>query len=898
MGDMGGYGRAAVAGIMAALVFAAGGYSQGMTEISSFEDLAKIGVDPDYPLNGSYELTADINASASRELGDGAGFLPIGRRVVTHMDGFAEVLDTTKAFTGRFDGKGFAVRGLYINRTASVEANTGLFGYAHYAEIANLSVEADTVTGFRAVGALVGRMLMTKVAGCYSSGRVAGNNEVGGLVGVIDPRTVGAADTAVQFSYSSADVRGHSDVGGLVGVNEGSRIAGCYTTGTVTGAAAGQRVGGFVGYNRYTSANISRSFSLAAVSGGEAVGGFVGENGGMGDALGGTVTVSYSAGPVSGGGAGGFAGRNNSGGSVSSCYWDTERSGQAASDGGNTVYGRTSAQMRDSIYTTWGNLVSDQIWGWANNYPYIKKGIPVYTMTFRAGPGGKLSGRTALDSTLHTQRVNPGVDGAGVTARLSDIGESFAGWYLAGSNEKLAVKSYEGFTVAAISEDGMTIALSGLSADVDIEARFTLKKYTLSYASALTSGKVGGRVGIVGDGDTSLIQAADTLRRPVEYGSVGPVVVAVPGDGFKFVRWSDQPRGTVGEALRSDTAWHDTLFYAIFVSDSVTLTYSVEGTAGGILEVRRANGTWQQVLSPDTAMRLPIGGSGPVVRATVRAAMFYDWQFVGWTDGADTTYRADSFLQEDMSVAAVFEFISYKVTYTGGTGGKVVEGEWTPPEVDDGGDDNGDGGDDDTGLPALAPENDGGAAVPVGMLAYKVDYNKRGPLVTAVPDSGYVFVRWSDGVMTPARSDSLAKNADSMVVALFEGIVAVKSAGRVIPDNVRDETALIAPVMIKAGTFTAGPNPVSKHSGSVKIFWTGRMLKNGTLSVYDAGGALVGKVSVSDNSTGSGGRRSVGAWGLTDGKGRPAAEGAYLIRGTLTRVDGAKERVSLIIGVR
>jgi len=126
--------------------------------------------------------------------------------------------------------------------------------------------------------------------------------------------------------------------------------------------------------------------------------------------------------------------------------------------------------------------------------------------------------------------------------------------------------------------------------------------------------------------------------------------------------------------------------------------------------------------------------------------------------------------------------------------------------------------------------------------------------------------------------------------------VSITGSDRVIIDDA-DETGLIAPVKTLSAVFTAGPNPVSKSVGSVTFFWQGRAVNKSVLSVFDAQGNLVAKVTVSDDGKGID-RRVVGSWGLTDRKGRPVAEGTYLIRGVITTRDGGRERVAFKVGVR
>ena len=124
--------------------------------------------------------------------------------------------------------------------------------------------------------------------------------------------------------------------------------------------------------------------------------------------------------------------------------------------------------------------------------------------------------------------------------------------------------------------------------------------------------------------------------------------------------------------------------------------------------------------------------------------------------------------------------------------------------------------------------------------------------------------------------------------------VSVAGNDRVIPGS-GSEVVVVAPVQVVAGEFTVGPNPVAKASGKVGFFWQGKVVKSGTLYVFDASGNLVAKVSVSDNGS-STARREIGSWNLT-AKGAPVSEGTYLVKGALVGKDGSKVKVSSILGV-
>jgi len=636
-------------------------------DISSFEELSLIGVDESYPLGGEYRLVDDIiDTSGGRSLNGGAGFLPIGARRVTRPGagfGDPDVIDSTKAFTGTFDGGGHFIRGLYIKRTASDAAgsgsNIGLFGFALGATIRNVTVIADTVAGYRYVGALVGRQSGGLVENCVAMGAVVGKADVGGLVGLLEN------DGTVRLSYSSADVGGDdvNTVGGFAGLNDAA-ISESYSVGSVS-VAEGEKVGGFAG-SLTDRAKVISCYSTAAVSGGSAaaVGGLVGN---VDD--GGEVRQSYAAGAVSGGGAGGLIG--TAGGTAARfSFWDKERSGRETSAGGNGAAGKTTAQMMNASEMN-GLLVADAAaWGISNNYPYLKnKFFPRRELTVTATPGGTLSGVTSADGTSHTQRVNHWTVGntvAAGAARLpvhpdspdsTVVVESFDGWYLADSGKKLEAGRQSGFSVGKASAEGTDgeLFVSDLTSDVavEVEARFILKKYTLRYVAKNGYGSIASQDANLG----TLNSAADTLVKLVYYGAVSSVTVA-PNLGYKFASWNW--RDDIGapkksyEPLRTDTVRSDSTFVANF-SDSVTavrLIYTA-GDNGKLLLSGRA-GTVNRV---DTSVLS--GKSGPTVSAI--AVYPTDYRFVMWSDSVTDNPRRDLNVTDSIDVVAIFDTIPVSV---------------------------------------------------------------------------------------------------------------------------------------------------------------------------------------------------------------------------------------------
>jgi hypothetical protein len=194
--------------------------------IQSLEDLQEFST---APLSWAYyyKQTADINASATRTWNDGAGFSPIGNDV--------------KEFTGNYNGNGYTIDSLYINRPD--ESYVGLFGLFTGRTIDSLAVTNCSVNGLKYVGALAGIIDGDTVSNTYATGYVAGDTYVGGLVGY-------NAGAKLKNSYATATVLGSSIVGGLLGQNNNG-VYNCFATGYIT---ANSSVGGLIGVNNDTVA--------------------------------------------------------------------------------------------------------------------------------------------------------------------------------------------------------------------------------------------------------------------------------------------------------------------------------------------------------------------------------------------------------------------------------------------------------------------------------------------------------------------------------------------------------------------------------------------------------------------------------------------------------------------
>jgi len=311
-------------------------------QISSLLDLRWLS-ETDSVWDAHFTQTANINASNTQNWNDGKGFSPIG-------------YEYGHSFSGNYNGGGYKIDSLYINRPST--SSVGLFGVTYSAYIKNIGLTNANITGDWHVGGLVGyNYNNSAVYNCYSTGSVQGYGEVGGLVGCSNV-------TTITNSYSTGSVAGdHLPAGGLVGRSDETTITNCYSTGNVTGnvygdgnssgglvgrsdettitncystgSVQGEVVGGLVGCN--SNSSVDNCYSTGSVDGDDNVGGFVGYN------YSSTVNNSYSTGSVDGSyDVGGFVGYNYSS-TVNYSFWNTTTSGQPGSAGGT---GKTTAEMQ------------------------------------------------------------------------------------------------------------------------------------------------------------------------------------------------------------------------------------------------------------------------------------------------------------------------------------------------------------------------------------------------------------------------------------------------------------------------------------------------------------------------------------------------------------------------
>lgn len=211
----------------------------------------------------------------------------------------------TGHYKGIFDGNGYSISGLYVNRdeaTADVnsrfKSSIGLFGY-HDGVTKNLGILDSYMRGNYCIGGICGYNDGGTIQNCYSAATVCGDSYIGGICGrsrsnsIIEncynagyiygaTRSIGGICgdnySTIESCYNIGIIEGNFMVGGIVGVSSGLGntiwIKDCYNRGNVIGDT--KDIGGIGGY--IGSSLVENCYSQATVSGNTNVGGICGNS--------------------------------------------------------------------------------------------------------------------------------------------------------------------------------------------------------------------------------------------------------------------------------------------------------------------------------------------------------------------------------------------------------------------------------------------------------------------------------------------------------------------------------------------------------------------------------------------------------------------------------------------
>lgn len=254
-----------------------------MTRIENFVWLGENLSSLDHPIHLS--LQNDIDATETYEWNDGMGFKPIGSYFANN-------------FSGKINGNGHSIIGLYINRDNSY--HIGLFSSVKKAEFLNLNMSNAFVAGSGYVGVLSGMAEESSFFNCnvYSSEVKGIKAHIGGLAGYaapsnsfedctfcgnIDGRSYlggiagSAKSSMIRGSYSESIIgSGDVAIGGIVGNAESSDIVRCKSFIDSSAATNAFGSGGIAGFG---GANIKQSCAFGIIGGMKSIGGLLGVGG-------------------------------------------------------------------------------------------------------------------------------------------------------------------------------------------------------------------------------------------------------------------------------------------------------------------------------------------------------------------------------------------------------------------------------------------------------------------------------------------------------------------------------------------------------------------------------------------------------------------------------------------
>lgn len=253
--------------VMAALFVSFAVAAQTTITINSAEEFLKIGVDANYPLNGKYIQTANID---------------LGYRSVT-----SPII--SGAFSGTYDGDGYSIsyKATFEGSGHNHGSNNGdyaLFGYVNGGTLRNMSVSGEvllTANGANDmnVALLCGHSTNATIDHCNVAGSVSTyvNAQNGG--GADAALLIGQADnTEIKYCSGSGNVVGVGWVGGLIGSCPSGTIKACTFSGqveaiqpignnnNVVDKGYGGFAGGIVGMAGKTGDNINPTVSTVTIN--------------------------------------------------------------------------------------------------------------------------------------------------------------------------------------------------------------------------------------------------------------------------------------------------------------------------------------------------------------------------------------------------------------------------------------------------------------------------------------------------------------------------------------------------------------------------------------------------------------------------------------------------------
>ena len=385
-------------------------------EIRTAEELMRIGIEPDYPLDGRYCLAQDITIT------DSVAFVPIG--------------SVEQPFSGWFYGNNHNIYGLSMPHAK--EPQKGFFRViAEHAEVRDLNLLDVNITHHAPNAGVIAGTNNGLIHNCHVKGRfsyphytdvrgaIAGENGASGIIQQCTSMTevrgmgnsigglVGINRGIIRDSSAEGSVDGTERVGGLVGFQDGGTLLRSWYDGTVSAVTGdvGSIVGTAVNTRLEHCLALGNVFSVSGDAGGLignawqtelhlclTMAGVTSNEGCAGGLAGmfnyGAASSCFVAGPLSGAiTAGLFNFSEDKAPEMAHCYWNVESTGQNIPAPGNEelegAMGKTTKESLSSqTFMNWDideNSFITFLEG--KTYPYLSIYKPHVTITSASSTG-------------------------------------------------------------------------------------------------------------------------------------------------------------------------------------------------------------------------------------------------------------------------------------------------------------------------------------------------------------------------------------------------------------------------------------------------------------------------------------------------------------------------------
>lgn len=234
-------------------------------QVSNSDELFEVRND----LSANYVQTADIDLTQFiEEDNPNIGWSPIGTE--------------STPFKGSYNGNGYSIRGLYINRTTT--NYVGLFGYVWEAKISSLVIVSPNIRGNDYVGTLVGYGFCSLTEITVLNPILESANILGGVIGQMSYPTSSMDAEISSCVLLNGYLKGVNYSGGLVGISKAPSYKCMIARNYVNSYIEGNKCGGIIGQGDTYYYNHSRELELVdnrfsgTIHAGILAGGIIAEN--------------------------------------------------------------------------------------------------------------------------------------------------------------------------------------------------------------------------------------------------------------------------------------------------------------------------------------------------------------------------------------------------------------------------------------------------------------------------------------------------------------------------------------------------------------------------------------------------------------------------------------------